>query len=74
MQEVHTENVNIIKTGVITNLEYDYESPYADINYHGREKQLIFHANENPENKKTITLKIRKGFLGFDVIAEKKAW
>lgn len=71
---VQEKKFEILKTGSLPGSKghRDERMPYVVINYEGMEKQLIFSYRETSRvnSAEFVNLFIKKGFLGFDVLAK----
>jgi hypothetical protein len=72
--EAQTEIVKtlIVKTGHLAKGRHGCENPYADVEIQNTTKQLVFPCDTEIEKYKFVSLTIRKGFLGFYIIADRK--
>ena len=65
------KKVKIIKIGYLGKGRYGCGNPYVNVRINGIDKELIFPCDTEIENHNFVSLTIRKGLLGFDVIIEK---
>lgn len=63
----------IIESGYLAQGQYGCENPYAYIYIKGTEKQLIFPCGFEIEKYKFVTVKLQRGFFGFDRIIDQVA-
>ena len=74
-KEIMQEDFQIIKTGTLgRSRSTRCFQPYAIIDFHGTEKQLVFYCDFEETMKKSskVSLAYSKGFFGFDIIKSKQ--
>ena len=77
-QKSNIENYKIVDRtrieGSGPTYNYGREQVVFTINYHGKEKELIFSSdkNDNFDFYRTVEIETQKGFLGFDILRSKK--
>ena len=68
--ETETLKTEIIKNGHLAKGRSGRGEPYANVIINGTEKQLIFPCGFEIERYKYVNIKLRRSFLGFDLILE----
>ncbi len=63
-------NLKVIKTGELSKGRHGCGNPYAVVDYHGFEKQLIFPCNANLNGTERIKVRLQKGLFGFLVVKD----
>lgn len=74
-KEIIEEDFQIIKTGTLgRSRPTRCFQPYAIIDFHGTEKQLVFYCDfaETMKHSSKVSLSYSKGLLGFDIIRSKQ--
>ena len=62
----------ILKTGHLAKGRNGCGNPYADVIIKSAEKELIFPCDFDIEKYKFVTLTVKRGLLGFDIVLDKK--
>lgn len=70
--KIELVDLKIIKTGTLSKGRHGGGNPYAVVDYHGFEKQLIFSSSSNLDNAERIKVHLQKGVLGFLIVKDKK--
>ncbi len=68
--EIETIKTTIIKTGHFAEGQSGCGNAHAHVNIKGKEKQLVFPCGFEIVKYKFITVKLQRGFLGYDRIME----
>jgi len=69
-----TEEVKamIVKTGHLASGRNGCRNPYAAVEIQNTTKQLVFPCDTEMKKYRFVRLNIRRGFLGFDIIADRR--
>ncbi len=64
-------DMKVIKTGNLASRR-GCGNPFATVDYHGFEKQLVFPCNTKLENAERIKVKLQEGLFGFKIVKDVK--
>ncbi|WP_430405737.1 hypothetical protein [Fluviicola sp.] len=70
--KIELVDLKVIKTGTLAKGRHGCGNPYAVVDYHGFEKQLIFPCSANLDHAERIKVHLQKGLLGFLVVKDTK--
>lgn len=70
--KIELVDFKVIKTGTLSKGRHGGGNPYAVVDYHGFEKQLIFSSSSNLDNAERIKVHLQKGLFGFLIVKDKK--
>ncbi|WP_341899932.1 tetratricopeptide repeat protein [Fluviicola taffensis] len=70
--KIELVDLKVIKTGKLSKGRHGCGDPYAIVEYHGFEKQLIFPCSTNLDHAERIKVHLQKGLLGFLVVKDTK--